>query len=122
MAMPNLHLRRFVIDFIHRRQQVPAGQLHVWSAVLIFNNVLSDSQLLDICKLAHGQMTESYDSYPTGLDDRAKPPVITIMMGPNRTTVILASSMKKVTGVGTPGKYHYANGNLKELLDKRHRY
>jgi hypothetical protein len=26
--------------------------------------------------------------------------------------------MRKVAGAGTPGKYNYANPNLKELLDK----
>jgi hypothetical protein len=110
MAMPpDLHLRRFVVDY--------AGQLHVWSAVLEFDDLLSDSQLEDICKLAYSQMTESYQAIDLK-KKKARPAVMTAMMKPDRTTVILASSMKTFEGVGTAIEYNYANESLTKLLDK----
>jgi hypothetical protein len=35
MATPNLHLQRFPVDYIHRRQHEPS--LHIWSAMLEFD-------------------------------------------------------------------------------------
>ena len=39
------------------------------------------------------------------------------MMGPGESVVIISSSMKKVYGAGTAGRYYYQNPNLKALLD-----
>jgi hypothetical protein len=59
-------------------------------------------------------MTKSYEAMD--LDKEAQPPVITAMMGPDRTTVMFASSMRKFEGAGTSGKYNYANKNWKKLF------
>ncbi|KAN0074265.1 hypothetical protein V8E54_008202 [Elaphomyces granulatus] len=42
---------------------------------------------------------------------------MTAMTGSNGRLIILASSMKKVSGAGTAGRYHYANQDLKAFLD-----
>jgi len=52
MAMPDLGVRRFVVEYKHRSQQKPAGKLHVWSVVLDFDgehyaNHLNLKKLLD---------------------------------------------------------------------------
>ncbi|KAN0083194.1 hypothetical protein V8E54_002282 [Elaphomyces granulatus] len=116
VAMLDLGLRHFVIEYTHGLQQ-ELSQLQIWSIVLYFEDDLSESQLQDICKFAYEQMTESYEATVLG-KKKKKPPVMTAMMGPGRRRVILASSMRMVAGTGTPKQYNYANPILKKLLDK----
>jgi hypothetical protein len=66
--------------------------------------------------MAYEQFTMSCEA--TGLDKETLPQVMIAMMGPKRKTVILSSSMRKIIGEGTPGRYNYENPNLKALLDK----
>ncbi|KAN0087182.1 hypothetical protein V8E54_000870 [Elaphomyces granulatus] len=62
MATPNLLLNRFVIGYTHRRQHEPTGLLHIWSAVLTFENPLTDYQLDYLCGLTHKQMVDAYEA------------------------------------------------------------
>jgi hypothetical protein len=115
MAPPDLALKRYTIDYRHRRQQQASGLLHVWSSVLRFDNPLTPEMLDYVCYLAYNQMSDEHDAL--GLDKENKPATVAAMMGPGKSVVIISSSMKKVYGAGTAGRYYYQNPNLKALLD-----
>jgi hypothetical protein len=98
------------------------GTFQVFSAILWFQNPITDAQVLQIAKDGYDDMmvapatTQAASTASPAARLRA-PSVMTALISPTRKMLVLASSMKHVSGDVITSRFSYANPGLRALLN-----
>jgi hypothetical protein len=96
---PDFGLRHYFITHqAQTRAQVEQVEatFHAWSAIIQFDQLISDIEVFALLKLAYNEMMVK--SSAENLESRHISPVMTALIGPDRKTIIFASSIKKISG------------------------